>query len=156
MIENKQLTKNFTLFEFINSKMPSKAIIMNYATLDKMQESERNIIFENITAVALTLQKIRDKYNLPIVITSGYRCEEWEKYRERSGNSQHTRGLAVDFYVMSENRNLIMNDIMKDYKNFMGGLATKKNGDDFVFIHIDLRTPSAEHIHRGYGARWTY
>lgn len=156
MIENKQLTKNFTLFEFINSKMPSKAIIMNYATLDKMQESEKNIIFENIKAVALTLQKIRDKYNLPIIITSGYRCEDWEKYRGRSGDSQHTRGLAVDFYVMSENRNLIMNDIMKDYKNFMGGLATKKNGDDFIFIHIDLRTPSTEHIHRGYGARWTY
>ena len=59
-----------------------------------------------------TLQPLRDYYNEPLLITSGYRTIEYNNKIAGSNNSQHIRGQAVDFVV--KDRKLltkIFNDI---------------------------------------------
>ena len=152
-MKNKQLTKNFKLFEFINAKMPAEAVMLNHSTIAKMDKKEYDKLISNITDVANELQKIRDKYGKPITITSGYRCIEWEKIKGRSGASQHIFGMGADFVIQDQE---IMKSILDDYKSWMGGLASMVREGKIIFIHLDLRTPNAEHIRRGYGARWEY
>lgn len=45
------------------------------------------------------LQPIRNKLNVPIIITSGYRCKEVNNLVGGVSNSQHTKGQAADFIV---------------------------------------------------------
>ncbi len=45
------------------------------------------------------LQLLRDKFKMPINITSGYRCERHNKAVGGSKRSQHLKGRAVDIDV---------------------------------------------------------
>ena len=42
------------------------------------------------------LDRIREVAGIPLVLTCAYRSREWDLAKGRSGNSAHTRGLAVD------------------------------------------------------------
>lgn len=45
------------------------------------------------------LNKIREHYGQPIVITSGIRCPEWNRREGGIYGSEHTKGKAADFYI---------------------------------------------------------
>ena len=45
------------------------------------------------------LNRARGLAEVPFVVTSGYRCEEWNKKVGGVGESSHTKGLAVDIGV---------------------------------------------------------
>ena len=47
----------------------------------------------------IALEKLRDKVNTPIIITSGYRCPEHNRNIGGAKNSQHMYGNAVDIKV---------------------------------------------------------
>lgn len=51
-------------------------------------EVDRHLVFQ--------LQKLRNSFGLPIVITSGYRCEAHNRAVGGSERSQHLLGKAVD------------------------------------------------------------
>lgn len=158
-MKNKQLTKNFSLHELMYATLNEKGRQMNDKAISLMSDSDKEELFTNFQKIANKLQKIRDKYNLPISINSGYRCRDWELFRGRSGRSQHVLGKAVDFHVVckdNEKYNEIMKNIMKDCEHWMGGLAECTSQGNYIFIHIDIRIPNAQHIKRGFGARWTY
>ena len=85
-----RLTKNFELSEFlINSKgidlHPSDTILLNINYL-----------------VNITLQPMRDFFNKPIVITSGYRDENLNKLIGGAKYSSHLSGRAVDFHIIKD------------------------------------------------------
>ncbi len=42
------------------------------------------------------LDKVREKAGIPFVLNCAYRSREWDIAKGRSGNSAHTKGLAVD------------------------------------------------------------
>ena len=42
------------------------------------------------------MDEVRSKAGIPLVLNCAYRSVEWDKSHGRSGNSAHTRGLAVD------------------------------------------------------------
>lgn len=42
------------------------------------------------------LDAVREAAGIPLVLNCAYRSREWDLARGRSGNSAHTRGLAVD------------------------------------------------------------
>ena len=42
------------------------------------------------------LDAAREIAGIPFVLNSAYRSKEWDKSKGRTGNSAHTRGLAVD------------------------------------------------------------
>ena len=147
-----KLTANFSLQEFIDGEMPKEAIKMNYDLICEEQK-------KNIGLIAEELQKLRDKTKaefgskfLGFKITSGLRQKAWEIKQKRSGNSQHTKGWAVDFQPICANEDylIIFYWVFKQLENFNGGVAQKKpnlKAGLKGFIHLDLR---------GSRARWEY
>lgn len=47
------------------------------------------------------LDRVREKAGIPLVLTCAYRSKEYDLSKGRSGNSAHTRGLAVDIRCFS-------------------------------------------------------
>ena len=83
------------------------------------------------------LEELREHIKKPVVITSGYRCPE---YNEKVGgvpNSAHTKGLAVDVKcVHSRTRFKILEFLLKNGINRIGV------GKDFIHFDLDKEKPS--------------
>lgn len=94
-VSNMQLTKNFTLEELIKSSTANRLGIDNTPSKE---------IVSNLTELSILLQKIRDIYNKPIIITSGYRCEKLNKAVGGSKTSQHRLGQAADIRSVSDTK----------------------------------------------------
>ncbi len=54
----------------------------------------------SLELVVAALNKIQERFNSPLVITSGYRCEALNKAVGGVPNSQHMLGEAADFYIV--------------------------------------------------------
>lgn len=95
------------------------------------------------------LTKIRKHYNQPVVINSGYRCEDHNKKIGGSANSQHFKGSAVDFIVKNTPTESVWEYVLEKWGNDPLGLAIKRNKSNIYagFVHIDTR---------GKKARWEY
>lgn len=92
MIQNQTLSPHFCLDEFTESATARKYGIDNTPPKEAV---------ENLKALCVhTLEPLRDALQLPVVITSGYRCKALnERIIYRSLKSQHVVGQAADFYV---------------------------------------------------------
>ena len=56
-------------------------------------------VYYNLTIlVDNLLDSIRDRFAVPVIVTSGYRCKRLNKLVGGVDNSQHVKGEAVDFY----------------------------------------------------------
>lgn len=92
-MNNKQLTKNFYLSEFIISQTATRLGIENKPNAQ---------IIENLTILCKNvLQPLRDALKKPIIITSGYRSPQLNKAVKGSSTSQHLTGNAADLIVNS-------------------------------------------------------
>lgn len=80
--------KYFTFLEMIKSSTADKNNIDNNPTNTE--------IIDNINYTMERLDEIREKYGKPIIITSGYRCQELNKKVGGKPNSFHLKGLAAD------------------------------------------------------------
>ena len=83
------------------------------------------------------LQKIRDHFGKPVVLTCGYRCPTHNaKVANASSQSKHMYGMAADFYISG----VACEEIAK-YAESIGvlgiGLYPPSDGN---FVHIDTRT----------------
>ena len=153
-IPDKQITKHFRLYEFLEAQLPAEAVALNWknVTIDTVLKAEE---------LALELEKIRSLANsefksdlgfpeIGIRITSGYRCVEWEYIRKRSGDSQHTV-MAVDVQPINCSRKQAKEILQFVYDQYSpwweGGIAISKPKNKIGFIHIDKRI---------YKARWKY
>lgn len=99
------------------------------------------------------IQLLRDNIKLPMNITSGLRCENWNKHVGGSNNSRHKIGKAIDFYdkysyKLSERKSVI-NKWIKNYKesrygygngygNLRGKISYPKAPHMGSSIHIDI------------------
>lgn len=86
-----QLSKNFTLSELTNSSIADKHNISNIPS--------DNVIFNLTLLVNKVLQPIRDHFNKPVIITSGYRSPELNVLVKGSNTSDHCKGQAADITV---------------------------------------------------------
>lgn len=77
------------------------------------------------------LQQIREHFNAPITITSGYRCEKHNANVGGASGSRHTKGQACDFVV----KGVKPADVAK-YAESIGVLGIGLYPD---FVHIDTR-----------------
>lgn len=50
------------------------------------------------------LQALRDEVDIPLIITSGIRCEAWNAHEGGKFNSAHLRGMAADIEVLTSKR----------------------------------------------------
>ena len=83
----------FTLSELTKSSTASKYHINNTPS--------DNIVRNLQYGVDMVLDPLRRLYGMPIVITSGYRCNELNKRVGGVANSWHTQGNAADIHVAS-------------------------------------------------------
>lgn len=92
MKDNTVLTPHFKLREFTESATAMKHGIDNRPTPE---------VVENLRRLCThTLEPLREKLGLPIVITSGFRTKELnEIIVHASRKSQHMSGCAADFHV---------------------------------------------------------
>ena len=86
--------KYFTLKELTKSDTAKRRGITNIPN----KEEENNLIalVENI------LDPLREAYGKPIIVTSGYRCEELNRLVGGSKTSQHRAGMAVDIRTVPD------------------------------------------------------
>lgn len=87
-----KITENFTMEELTESGIAERNGIDNVPD----QKSLGNLV-----RLAHSLQEIRDLINAPLIVTSGFRCQEVERILKKKSNdwiskSQHTRGNAAD------------------------------------------------------------
>lgn len=92
MKDNTVLTPHFALREFTESATAMKHGIDNRPTPE---------VVENLRRLCThTLEPLREKLGLPIIITSGFRTKELNDIIvHASRKSQHMEGRAADFYV---------------------------------------------------------
>jgi len=86
-----RLTDNFTLAELIKSQTAERCGIDNNP--DKEHIKSLQVLCENV------LQPIRNHFDKPVVITSGYRSPELSNKIGSSSRSQHCKGQAADIEI---------------------------------------------------------
>ncbi len=86
-----QLTKNFHLSEFIISQEATRRGIANNP--NENEKMRLKLLCEKV------LQPVRDHFNKPVVISSGFRSKELNSAIGGSKTSQHMRGEAADFEI---------------------------------------------------------
>ena len=94
------------------------------------------VVIENIKELMKNLQVLRDFYNKPITINSGYRSPEHNKKIGGVQNSQHVLGKAADIVVKGEDPADVARTIemlIRQGKMKQGGVGRYRN-----FIHYDI------------------
>nr|QJB21154.1 MAG: hypothetical protein [Microvirus sp.] len=109
----KQLSKNFIVNEFA----------CHDGTLTVKIDSD----------LVTYLQKIRDYFGKPIIITSAYRTVVYNRKINGATYSKHTTGQAADFYIKGVNLLLVA-----QYAEKLGILGIGYYPTD-KFVHIDTR-----------------
>lgn len=83
-----------------------------------------------------TLDRVRLNAGIPLVLNCAYRSREWDLAKGRSGNSAHTRGLAVDIRCnTSATRYRIVNAAL------ICGIRRIGIGKGFVHLDCDPTLP---------------
>lgn len=82
------------------------------------------------------LEMIRSHFDMPVIISSGYRCGIHNKAVGGSPRSQHLEGKAADIVVWGVGPAKVRQYLA----NFYGGVGSYR-----TFTHVDVR---------GYKARW--
>lgn len=132
-----KLTKNFTLEEFERSKTAETYGIDNRVPKQYIR---------NVQALAEQLQTIRDMVEIPIHISSGYRCKEVNRINHGASSSQHMKGEAADIYIDTDpkkNLGWTLWDILKLIVQFI----------DFDQLIWETRPPS---LSRPHGSKWIH
>ena len=88
-----QLSKHFTLEEMTRSMVASRKGIDNTPGAGEIKNLE-NVCYE-------ILEPVRAHFDLPIMVSSGYRCEALCEAIGSKKTSQHALGCAVDFEINS-------------------------------------------------------
>lgn len=125
-----RITNNFTLEEFIKSDTADRLNIDNTPNKEE---------FDNIKFMAEQLQLVRNAYKQPIIITSGFRCEELNNAVKGSQTSLHKYGLAADINQGTRVKNKHLFELIKSLMKV--GLLVDQliNEKDYSWIHISFK-----------------
>ena len=83
------------------------------------------------------LEDIREHFNAPVIITSGYRTPEYNAKIGGVKNSQHTKGTAADIRVKEVPASKVQQYLKRKYQDKYG------IGSYRTFTHIDTREQKA-------------
>lgn len=123
-----KLTEHFTLEELTDSATAKKLKIDNTPTKE---------IKENLRELAQLLEKIRMKWNSPIIVTSGYRCKDLNKAVGGSKTSQHVKGQAADV-ICKNNKDLF---ILIQQMILNGDITVGQLIDEYNYKWLHISTP---------------
>ena len=129
--------KYFIFNEFFQSDLADSVGIDNYPS----PEIEQFIRFNIIALVDQVLDPIREQWNVPVRITSGYRCKALNDLVGGKENSLHLTGRAADFTIdglaPSEYRRLAF--WCADHLDFDQMIVYAKRR----FIHVSYTSPKS-------------
>lgn len=95
--------------------------------------------------LVLLLQKIRDHFGRPIIITSAYRSPSYNIKVGGATNSYHPRGMAADYYIDGVEPSEIA--AYAEKLGILGiGLYTAER-----FVHVDMRASRYLWLNKGAG-----
>lgn len=77
------------------------------------------------------LDCLRERCGFPLVLNCAYRSREWDKERGRSGNSYHTKGLAVDIRCHDAQKRAVIIEYALQLGLSVGVYSS--------FLHVDMR-----------------
>jgi len=96
----------------------------------------------NLARLADELEKLRHLIGLPIQVSSGYRCPEWNRLCGGAPESQHQYGLAADVWVRGRTPGQIKKAAEFITAFRLGGIGLYRG-----WVHVDIRS--------GGPARWS-
>ena len=127
MIKNQYLSPHFTLQEFTESATAKKHGIVNEPPQEAVENLKR--LCEG------TLEPLREKLGLPIIITSGFRTKDLNSIlAHASSTSQHMRGQAADFYAGNGSRE----ELIKAFRVILQGSMDSPQGRKIDFDQLIL------------------
>lgn len=131
--------KHFTFRELMHSNVALENDFVN----EPPRHEVAKICFNLVVLVDNALDPIRERFAVPMIITSGYRCERLNKLVGGVNNSQHIKGEAVDFCFAGFNRKEMVAaffEIAEEF-NFDQLIYYKKKG----IIHISYSRKNNRH-----------
>ena len=133
-----QFTKNFSYDELIASATAKRLGLDNRPTSEEKEKLRQ--LAEDI------LQPIRDAWNSPIVVTSGYRSEAVNKAVGGVSNSQHRLGEAADIRPIKMNEGgklyrMIQNMVNRGLITVGQCIWEYGNSKNPQWVHVSLPTP---------------
>lgn len=129
-----QLTEHFKLSEFTRSGTATKYGIDN--TPNEEQIANLKALCENV------LEPLRQHFNVPIIIGSGYRCPQVNNHPDVRGatNSQHMTGQAADIHIPDTATGSAWFEWMEDNLLFDQLIKEKSTKTSKSFwIHVSFR-----------------
>lgn len=122
-----QLSENFYLSEFIRSQTADRL---------RLDNTPNQVIVNNLKQLTKNiLQPIRDYFNLPVVISSGYRSLSVNNAVGSSPKSQHILGQAADFEIPSID-NFLLASWIKDNLNYDQLILEFYTGNNSGWVHV--------------------
>ena len=128
-----ELSKNLELAEVIRSESAKRRGINNIPTPEHIENLKK--LAENI------FQPIRDHFNVPIHISSGYRSKDLNTAIKGSLSSQHCQGEAIDIdmdgtsITNAQIFNFIKDNL--DFDQLIWEFGTKSNPD---WVHVSYES----------------
>lgn len=160
-IKNRKLTTNFWLYEFMEGAlMPKKAIEMNWNNIKDFDKYDVQRMAEDAQCIRNEVNKVfRDRNGgkeIGLLITSGWRCVEWELYKGRSGKGRH----PIDaFDWQPTNVSAELNEEIVKWANDKWSPRVGGWNGGFAIAYPNIKEGLKGFIHhdrRGVVARWTY
>ena len=100
------ITRNFTLEELTASATATRLGIDN---------TPSEAVKRNLTRLATDImQRIRDRWGQPIIVSSGYRSQALNRAVGGSPTSQHCLGQACDFHAVNRDNNWMLYALIRE------------------------------------------
>ena len=117
------LSAHVTLAEFENSPTATTHGINNKMSLSQIESAK--LLCENV------FEPLRIHLNIPIKISSGFRCVQLNKMIKGSSTSQHTKGEAMDIKIDAKGFHFI-----KDKLDFDQLIWEFGNDENPQWVHV--------------------
>lgn len=126
-----KISKHLSLAEVIRSETAKRAGISNMPTEEHLENFE--VLAKEV------FEPIREHFNVPIHISSGYRSKELNKLVKGSKTSDHCYGKAIDIDMQGSTSNVTNNDIfhyIKDNLKFKQLIAEYPVNGKLSWVHV--------------------
>jgi zinc D-Ala-D-Ala carboxypeptidase len=133
-----RLTEHFTLEEFTRSQRGARRGIKNVPNTSQ--------IHSMTSLCLLILERIRDITEMPISISSGYRCPALNRLVGGSRGSQHMKGEAADIYINGITPKWLFDTIRKTDLPFDQLILENPDADGWVHISYTTRHPPRREV----------
>ena len=116
----------------INFIKADYGLVSTHFKAKEFQSKDKSEYLLIATELIETVEKIRNHFNAPVIINSGYRTPSWNSKVNGASNSYHCKGMAADIVVKGHSSR----EVAKYADSIMeqGGVIRYTN-----FTHVDIR-----------------